>query len=64
MADAPEPQAGPGEVRVLVQALSVTPYDWKLRAGLMEGMVPVAFPAITGSDAGGWSTRSARASPG
>ncbi len=53
VAQAPEPHAGPGQVRVLVQALSVNPFDWKLRAGLMEGMVPVSFPAITGTDAAG-----------
>jgi len=53
VADAPEPHAGPGQIRVLVRALSVNPFDWKLRAGFMEGMVPVSFPAITGTDAAG-----------
>ena len=53
VAQAPEPHAGPGQVRVLVQALSVNPFDCKLRAGLMEGMVPVTLPAITGTDAAG-----------
>lgn len=53
VAQAPEPHAGPGQVRVLVRALSVNPFDWKLRAGFMEGMVPVSFPAITGTDAAG-----------
>jgi NADPH:quinone reductase-like Zn-dependent oxidoreductase len=53
VAQAPEPHAGPGQVRVLVQALSVNPFDCKLRAGFMDGMVPVTFPAITGTDAAG-----------
>jgi NADPH:quinone reductase-like Zn-dependent oxidoreductase len=53
VAQAPEPHAGPGQVRVLVQALSVNPFDWKLRAGFMDGVVPVSFPVITGTDAAG-----------
>lgn len=53
VAEAPEPHAGPGEVRIMVKALSVNPFDWKLRAGFMEGLVPVTFPATTGTDAAG-----------
>jgi NADPH:quinone reductase-like Zn-dependent oxidoreductase len=51
--DVPEPHAGPGQVRVAVHATSVNPYDWKLRAGYLDGMVPVSFPAIPGLDAAG-----------
>lgn len=53
VAQAPEPHAGPGQVRVKVRAVSVNPFDWKLRAGFMDGMVPLTFPAITGTDAAG-----------
>lgn len=51
--DVPEPHAGPGQVRVAVHATSVNPYDWKLRSGFLEGMVPVSFPMIPGLDAAG-----------
>ena len=51
--DVPEPHAGPGQVRVAVHATSVNPFDWKLRAGFLDGMVPVSFPMIPGQDAAG-----------
>ncbi|TQM63690.1 NADP-dependent oxidoreductase [Humibacillus xanthopallidus] len=51
--DAPEPHAGPGQVRIRVQATSVNPVDWKIRAGYLHEMMPVSFPAIPGSDATG-----------
>lgn len=50
---APEPHPGPGQVRISVRAASVNFFDCKLRAGLMEGIVPVEFPAIPGVDAAG-----------
>jgi NADPH:quinone reductase-like Zn-dependent oxidoreductase len=53
VADAPEPHAGAGQVRVAVRAVSVNPYDWKLRAGYLAEMVPLSFPAIPGTDASG-----------
>jgi NADPH:quinone reductase-like Zn-dependent oxidoreductase len=51
--DAPEPHAGPGEVRIRVRATSVNAADWKTRAGLMADFVPTTFPAIPGNDAAG-----------
>lgn len=51
--DAPEPHAGPGEVRIKVAAASVNPIDWKLRAGHLQSVYPVALPAIPGRDAAG-----------
>ncbi|WP_449385502.1 NADP-dependent oxidoreductase [Cellulomonas soli] len=51
--DAPEPHAGPGEVRIRVAAASVNPIDWKLRAGHLEAVYPVELPAIPGRDAAG-----------
>jgi len=51
--EAPQPQAGPGQVRIAVRACSVNSFDWKLRAGYLDGMVPIHFPAIPGVDAAG-----------
>jgi NADPH:quinone reductase-like Zn-dependent oxidoreductase len=51
--DAPEPHAGSGEVRIRVQAASVNPVDWKIRAGYLADYMPTTFPAITGTDAAG-----------
>ncbi|GGU76945.1 NADP-dependent oxidoreductase [Lentzea flava] len=51
--EAPEPHAGPGEVRIRVHAASVNPVDWKTRAGYLAEHLPVTFPAIIGYDAAG-----------
>jgi NADPH:quinone reductase-like Zn-dependent oxidoreductase len=51
--DLPEPHARPGQVRIRTRAVSVNPYDWKLRAGWFDGLVPLAFPAIPGVDGAG-----------
>jgi NADPH:quinone reductase-like Zn-dependent oxidoreductase len=53
VAEAPEPHAAPGQVRIRVQASSVNAIDWKIRAGYLHEMMPVQFPAIPGSDAAG-----------
>jgi len=50
--EAPEPHAGPGEVRVRVRAASVNPIDTKLRSGAMGGD-PAALPRVPGVDAAG-----------
>jgi NADPH:quinone reductase-like Zn-dependent oxidoreductase len=51
--DVPEPDAGPGEVKVRVIASSVNPIDWKLRSGVYRQSRPLQFPAILGRDASG-----------
>jgi NADPH:quinone reductase-like Zn-dependent oxidoreductase len=51
--DCAEPHAGPGQVRIATRAVSVNPFDWKVRAGYLDGLVPVEFPAIPGVDASG-----------
>jgi len=38
--DLPDPQAGPGQIRVAVHAAGVNPTDWKRRQGLMGGELP------------------------
>ncbi|WP_410508818.1 NADP-dependent oxidoreductase [Methanosarcina hadiensis] len=48
--DVPEPQPGPGEIRIRVIAAGVNPMDWKIRKG-MVGKVPL--PMIMGLDVAG-----------
>ena len=51
--EAPEPHAGPGAVRIEVEATSVNPVDVILRAGGLHEYFPMTFPAIPGRDAVG-----------
>jgi NADPH:quinone reductase-like Zn-dependent oxidoreductase len=50
--EAPDPHAGPGQVRIVVRASSVNPVDYKVRSGAMGGD-PAALPRIPGVDAAG-----------
>ncbi|MDQ1482509.1 MAG: hypothetical protein QOF35_585 [Actinomycetota bacterium] len=52
-ADAPEPHAGPGQIRIAVRAASVNPIDWKMLTGAMSGGKPLAGVAYLGFDAAG-----------
>lgn len=52
-ADAPEPHAGPGQVRVAVRAASVNPIDWKLLGGMLSGGRPLEGTGYLGVDAAG-----------
>ena len=47
------PDPGPGEVLVRLAAASVTPLDWKLRAGLLAQHFTLDFPKIPGRDGAG-----------
>jgi NADPH:quinone reductase-like Zn-dependent oxidoreductase len=49
----PEPHAGPGEVRVRVEAAGVSPVDIALRAGLSPSSGRIALPHVPGVDAAG-----------
>ncbi len=51
--DVPQPHAGPGQVRIRVEAASVNPIDWKLRSGLLQQVMPLQLPVIPGRDAAG-----------
>jgi NADPH:quinone reductase-like Zn-dependent oxidoreductase len=50
--DAPEPHAGPGEVRVAVKAAGLNAADWKIRSGMMGGS-PLEQPRTPGFEAAG-----------
>ncbi len=51
--DAPEPHAIEGAVRIKVQATSVNPIDYLLRAGALQQFFALDLPAIPGRDAAG-----------
>jgi NADPH:quinone reductase-like Zn-dependent oxidoreductase len=51
--DAPDPHAGPGQIRIAVRAASVNPIDWKTLAGAMSGGQPTAGTGYLGYDAAG-----------
>lgn len=52
-ADAPDPHAGPGQIRIAVRAASVNPVDWKVLSGAMSGGQPLAGTGYLGFDAAG-----------
>src|SRR5947209_15449279 len=51
--DAPEPHAGPGQIRIAVRAASVNPIDWKMLSGALSGGQPLAGTGFLGYDAAG-----------
>ena len=52
-AGAPDPHAGPGQVRIAVRAASVNPIDWKTVAGVFSGDQPMVGTGYLGYDAAG-----------
>jgi len=52
-AEAPEPHAGPGQLRIAVRAASVNPIDWKKLSGMMSGGKPMEGVGYLGYDAAG-----------
>jgi NADPH:quinone reductase-like Zn-dependent oxidoreductase len=52
-AEAPEPHAGPGQIRIAVRGASVNPIDWKKFSGAMAGGEPMAGTGYLGADAAG-----------
>ncbi|MEV6010703.1 NADP-dependent oxidoreductase [Streptomyces sp. NPDC051976] len=53
LVDAPEPHAGPGQIRVAVRAAGVNPVDWRIREGQKLGAHPIELPSGVGLDAAG-----------
>lgn len=51
--EVPVPAPVAGEVRVRVRAAGVNPVDWKIRSGAARELVPVALPAIPGTEIAG-----------
>ncbi|MGN7292738.1 NADP-dependent oxidoreductase [Rhizobium sp. SAFR-030] len=51
--DLPDPVAGPGQILVRLEAASVTPFDWKLRAGHLQNHFTLPMPSVPGRDGGG-----------
>src|SRR5919197_4875884 len=52
-AEAPDPHAGAGQLRIAVRAASVNPGDWKAFSGAMSGGEPMAGTGYLGTDAAG-----------
>lgn len=53
VAEAVEPHAGSGQVRIAVRAASVNPLDWKVLSGAMSGGEALEGPGTLGFDASG-----------
>ena len=51
--EVPASHATTGTVRIATIAVSINPIDWLLRAGRLDGIIPVTLPAIPGRDAVG-----------
>jgi NADPH:quinone reductase-like Zn-dependent oxidoreductase len=51
--DLPDPVAGAGQILVKLEAASVTPFDWKLRAGHLQNHFTLPMPSVPGRDGGG-----------
>lgn len=52
-AQAQDPHAGPGQIRIAVRAASVNPIDWKAVTGAMSGGRPLSGTGRLGFDAAG-----------
>ncbi|MCC5867747.1 MAG: NADP-dependent oxidoreductase [Gammaproteobacteria bacterium] len=51
--DLPQPEPGPGELRIRVAACGVNPVDWKLRAGWLSAAMSHTLPLVPGCDLAG-----------
>jgi NADPH:quinone reductase-like Zn-dependent oxidoreductase len=53
LGEAPEPHAGPGQIRIVVRAASVNAADWKYRSGMYAQGKPLEGTGYLGYDAAG-----------
>jgi NADPH:quinone reductase-like Zn-dependent oxidoreductase len=53
LGEAPEPHAGPGQIRIAVRAASVNPADWKFVTGMYAQGKPLEGTGYPGYDAAG-----------
>ncbi len=51
--NAPRPPIEANQVLIEVHAAGVNPFDWKVREGYMQQMLPLTFPATLGGDLAG-----------
>ncbi|MFI6427849.1 NADP-dependent oxidoreductase [Promicromonospora sp. NPDC050880] len=51
--EVPEPAAGPGQVRVRVEAVPLNAFDGKVRSGAMESVFTTALPGVPGLEVAG-----------
>lgn len=49
----PKPTVSAGKMIIEVHAAGVNPFDWKLREGYMQKMIPLKFPSTLGGDFSG-----------
>ncbi|MEV6067977.1 NADP-dependent oxidoreductase [Nocardia sp. NPDC052001] len=52
-ADMPVPEAGPGELKIEIEAAGVNPFDQRIIDGFLDGKLPHDFPLIPGVDGAG-----------
>jgi NADPH2:quinone reductase len=53
LADVPDPQPGPGQVLIKIEAAGVNPMDRSISEGRWRDMIPATFPLILGADLAG-----------
>jgi enoyl reductase len=51
--EVPEPEAGPGQLRVRVKAAGVNMIDCRIRSGFMQSIYPASFPQVLGNEFAG-----------
>jgi len=48
-----QPEPGPGQIAVRLEAIAINPLDWKIRNGWLADMIPLRLPTVIGSEAAG-----------
>jgi NADPH:quinone reductase-like Zn-dependent oxidoreductase len=51
--EVPQPQPGPDDVLIRVQAAAINPLDWKIRSGMLKLFTGSTFPKLLGSECAG-----------